>query len=132
MVKLAFFTRGWRSLVLRNPNGGRSHRPGDRGTPTIYSVAAATLAPKTFPASFMAWRCISGRGHHLADHAGPDRAELKGPLQTSAAIKSLLGLAPKTARRINTDGSRRRTAGARHMGDLLRIRPGERCLWTAW
>ncbi|EMN7029955.1 heavy metal translocating P-type ATPase, partial [Pseudomonas aeruginosa] len=47
--------------------------------------------------------------------------------QTSAAIKSLLGLAPKTARRINADGSEEDVPLSHvHVGDLLRIRPGEK------
>ena len=50
--------------------------------------------------------------------------ELKARSQTSAAIKSLLGLAPKTARRINADGSEEDVPLSHvHVGDLLRIRP---------
>ena len=53
--------------------------------------------------------------------------ELKARSQTSAAIKSLLGLAPKTARRINADGSEEDVPLSHvHVGDLLRIRPGEK------
>lgn len=53
--------------------------------------------------------------------------ELRARSQTSAAIKSLLGLAPKTARRINPDGSEEDIPLTHvHVGDLLRIRPGEK------
>ncbi len=53
--------------------------------------------------------------------------ELKARSQTSAAIKSLLGLAPKTARRIQPDGTEKDVPLTHvHVGDLLRIRPGEK------
>ena len=53
--------------------------------------------------------------------------ELKARSQTSAAIKSLLGLAPKTARRIKDDGSEEDVPLAHvHVGDRLRVRPGEK------
>jgi cation transport ATPase len=53
--------------------------------------------------------------------------ELKARSQTSAAIKSLLGLAPKTARRIGADGAEEDVPIAHvHVGDKLRVRPGEK------
>lgn len=53
--------------------------------------------------------------------------ELKARSQTSAAIKSLLGLSPKTARRINTDGQEEDIPLTHvHLGDHLRVRPGEK------
>jgi cation transport ATPase len=53
--------------------------------------------------------------------------ELKARSKTSAAIKSLLGLAPKTARRVNADGTEQELPLADvHVGDLLRVRPGEK------
>ena len=53
--------------------------------------------------------------------------ELKARSQTSAAIKALLGLAPKTARRIEADGSEADVPLTHvHVGDLLRVRPGEK------
>ena len=53
--------------------------------------------------------------------------ELRARSQTSAAIKSLLGLAPKTARRINPDSSEDDVPLANvHVGDRLRVRPGEK------
>ena len=53
--------------------------------------------------------------------------ELKARSKASAAIKSLLGLAPKTARRVNADGTEQELPLADvHVGDLLRVRPGEK------
>ena len=53
--------------------------------------------------------------------------ELRARSQTSAAIKSLLGLAPKTARRINPDGTEEDVPLTHvHVGDTLRVRPGEK------
>lgn len=53
--------------------------------------------------------------------------ELKARSQTSAAIKSLLSLAPKTARRIKSDGTEEDIELTHvHLGDLLRVRPGEK------
>ena len=53
--------------------------------------------------------------------------ELKARSQTSAAIKALLGLAPKTARRIEADGTEADVPLTHvHVGDLLRVRPGEK------
>jgi Cu+-exporting ATPase len=53
--------------------------------------------------------------------------ELKARSQTSAAIKSLLGLSPKTARRIGSDGKEEDIPfGHVHIGDMLRVRPGEK------
>jgi P-type Cu+ transporter len=53
--------------------------------------------------------------------------ELKARSQTSAAIKSLLGLAPKTARRINAEGGEEDIPLTHvHVGDTLRVRPGEK------
>ena len=53
--------------------------------------------------------------------------ELKARSQTSGAIKRLLGLAPKTARRINADGAEEDVPLTHvHVGDSLRVRPGEK------
>src|SRR5690625_3664703 len=53
--------------------------------------------------------------------------ELRARSQTSAAIRSLLGLAPKTARRVNADGSEEDVLLTHvHEGDRLRVRPGEK------
>ena len=67
-----------------------------------------------------------GGGHHLIDVVG-QLLELKARSQTSAAIKALLGLAPKTARRIKPDGTEEDIPLSHvHVGDSLRVRPGEK------
>jgi Cu+-exporting ATPase len=96
----------------------------------VYSVAA-TVAPDLFPRSFV----VHGRIAVYFEAAAVIISltllgqvfELKARSQTSAAIKSLLGLAPKTARRLNPDGSEEDIPLTHvHVGDLLRIRPGEK------
>lgn len=124
-----FFSRGWLSVVNRSPNMWTLIGLGT-GAAFIYSVVA-TVAPEVFPASFMSM----GRVGVYFEAAAViisltllgQVLELKARSQTSAAIKSLLGLAPKTARRINADGSEEAVPLSHvHVGDLLRIRPGEK------
>jgi P-type Cu+ transporter len=95
----------------------------------VYSLAA-TLAPDWFPASFRE----HGRVGVYFEAAAVivsltllgQLLELKARSQTSAAIKALLRLAPKTARRINADGSEEDIPLTHvHLGDRLRVRPGE-------
>jgi len=124
-----FFVRGWRSIVQRSPNMWTLISLGT-GSAFVYSVVA-TVAPQVFPASFVAM----GRVAVYFEAAVViisltllgQMLELKARSQTSAALKSLLGLAPKTARRINADGSEEHVPLAHvHVGDLLRVRPGEK------
>jgi Cu+-exporting ATPase len=124
-----FFTRGAQSIVHRSPNMWTLIGLGT-GAAFVYSVAA-TLAPNLFPASFMS----TGRVAVYFEAAAViisltllgQLLELKARSQTSAAIKSLLGLAPKTARRIAPDGQEEDVPlGHVHVGDLLRVRPGEK------
>jgi len=124
-----FFVRGWRSIVQRSPNMWTLISLGT-GSAFVYSVVA-TVAPQVFPASFVAM----GRVAVYFEAAVViisltllgQMLELKARSQTSAALKSLLGLAPKTARRINADGSEEDVPLAHvHVGDLLRVRPGEK------
>jgi Cu+-exporting ATPase len=96
-----------------------------------YSVIAA-LVPQAFPASF--------RDHHGGVGVYFEAAavivslillgqvlELRARSQTGAAIKKLLGLAPKSARRIEADGSEADVElDAVRVGDRLRVRPGEK------
>ena len=100
------------------------------GAAFVYSVVA-TVAPGVFPASFVSM----GRVAVYFEAATViisltllgQLLELKARSQTSAAIKSLLGLAPKTARRIAADGSEEDVPLTHvHVGDLLRVRPGEK------
>jgi Cu+-exporting ATPase len=96
----------------------------------LYSLAA-TLVPGWFPPSFEA----HGRVGVYYEAAAVivsltllgQILELRARSQTSAAIKSLLGLAPKTARRIREDGGEEDVPLTHiHVGDRLRVRPGEK------
>ncbi|MDQ6680698.1 MAG: copper-translocating P-type ATPase, partial [Pseudomonadota bacterium] len=95
-----------------------------------YSVVA-TVAPGLFPASFVSMGRVSVYFEAAAVIISltllGQLLELKARSQTSAAIKSLLGLAPKTARRINPDGTEEDVPLTHvHLGDSLRVRPGEK------
>ncbi len=122
--------RGWQSVRSRNLNMFTLIAMGT-GVAWIYSVVA-TAAPGAFPAAFR----------------GPDGAvgiyfeaaavitvlvllgqvlELKARERTSGAIRALLDLAPKTARRVKADGTDEEVAlDAVHAGDRLRVRPGDK------
>ncbi|MGH6939731.1 copper-translocating P-type ATPase, partial [Hypericibacter sp.] len=100
------------------------------GAAFFYSLAA-TLAPDLFPQGFEA----HGRVGVYYEAAAVivsltllgQVLEMKARSQTSAAIKSLLGLAPKIARRIRDDGSEEDVPLTHvHVGDRLRVRPGEK------
>ncbi len=100
------------------------------GAAFLYSLAA-TVVPQVFPASFS----DHGRVAVYFEAAVVivsltllgQMLELKARSQTSAAIKALLGLSPKTARRINADGSEEDIELTHvHVGDKLRVRPGEK------
>ncbi|HEX7791294.1 MAG TPA: heavy metal translocating P-type ATPase, partial [Afipia sp.] len=124
-----FFERGWRSLVTRNLNMFTLISMGT-GVAYVYSVVA-TLVPQVFPQTF--------RDHHGAVAVYFEAAavitvlvllgqvlELRARAQTSGAIRALLGLAPKTARRIAANGDEDIEIDAIAVGDLLRVRPGEK------
>ena len=124
-----FFLRGWQSVINHSPNMWTLISLGT-GAAFIYSVVA-TGTPEIFPNSFVSM----GRVAVYFEAAVViisltllgQVMELKARSQTSAAIKSLLGLAPKTARRIQADGSEEDIEIINvHVGDLLRIRPGEK------
>jgi Cu+-exporting ATPase len=124
-----FFVRGARSIVARHPNMWTLIGLGT-GAAFVYSVAA-TVAPQLFPASFMSMGRIGVYFEAAAVIISltllGQMLELKARSQTSAAIKSLLGLAPRTARRIGADGTEQDVPLAQvHVGDLLRVRPGEK------
>ncbi|MGB4468974.1 MAG: heavy metal translocating P-type ATPase [Azovibrio sp.] len=124
-----FFVRGWRSIIHRSPNMWTLISIGT-GAAFVYSVVAA-LAPELFPASFMAHGRIGVYFEAAAVIISltllGQMLELRARSQTSAAIKSLLGLAPKTARRIAPDGTEEDVPlNQVHVGDLLRVRPGEK------
>ncbi len=124
-----FFTRGWQSVVNHNPNMWTLIGLGT-GAAFVYSVVA-TVAPQVFPASFVSMGRVAVYFEAAAVIISltllGQVLELKARSQTSAAIKSLLGLAPKTARRIRADGTEEDVALTQvHTGDSLRVRPGEK------
>ncbi len=96
----------------------------------IYSVVA-TVAPGAFPASFVSMGRVSVYFEAAAVIISLSLLgqilELKARSQTSAAIKSLLGLSPRTARRIGADGAEEDIPLTHvHVDDTLRVRPGEK------
>jgi Cu+-exporting ATPase len=125
-----FFARGWASIVRRAPNMFTLIAIGT-GTAYAYSVVA-TIAPGLFPASF---RSHGGAVAVYFEAAAVITVlvllgqvlELRARSQTSGAIRALLGLAPKTARRVGADGREEDVALERvQVGDRLRVRPGEK------
>jgi Cu+-exporting ATPase len=126
---LPFFHRGWQSVLNRSPNMWTLISIGV-GAAYLYSVVA-TLFPDIFPHQF--------RGHGGAVPVYFEAAavivalvflgqvlELKARERTGSAIRALLDLAPKTARRIGADGAETDVPlDAVQAGDLLRVRPGE-------
>jgi Cu+-exporting ATPase len=124
-----FFERGWTSLRNRRFNMFTLIALGT-GSAYLYSLVA-TLAPGLFPDSF--------RDPHggLAVYFEPAAVivtlvllgqvlELRARARTGSAIRSLLSLAPNTARRIEADGERDVALEAVRAGDRLRVRPGEK------
>ena len=125
-----FFVRGAQSLVTRNLNMFTLIAVGT-GVAYAYSVAA-TFAPRIFPAAF--------RGHGGAPAVYFESAtmitvlvligqvlELRARAATSGAIRALLDLAPKTARRLRDDGTDEEVSlDAVAVGDRLRVRPGDK------
>ncbi|CAH0302692.1 Copper-transporting P-type ATPase [Massilia sp. Bi118] len=124
-----FFTRAVQSIRNRSPNMWTLIGLGVAAA-YGYSVVA-TVAPDMFPQTFL----MHGRIGVYYEAAAViisltllgQILELRARSQTSAAIKSLLGLAPKTARRINADGTEEDIPLTHvHVGDALRVRPGEK------
>ena len=125
-----FFQRGWASLVNRSLNMFTLIALGT-GTAFVYSVVAV-LFPGIFPASF---RATSGEVPLYFEAAAAITTlvllgqvlELRARGRTSAAIRSLLSLSPKTARLVRGDGTEM-DVSLEHVeaGDLLRVRPGEK------
>ncbi|MFZ0068611.1 MAG: heavy metal translocating P-type ATPase [Pseudolabrys sp.] len=125
-----FFVRGWQSLVRRNLNMLTLIAMGT-GVAYVYSLAA-TFVPGIFPQEF--------RGHGGTPAVYFEAAsvitvlvlmgqvlELRAREATSGAIRALLDLAPKTARRIKGDGGDEDVSlDAVQVGDRLRVRPGDK------
>ena len=125
-----FLERGAQSLVSRNLNMFTLIAMGT-GVAWTYSVVA-TVAPQLFPPAFHA---MGGAMAVYFEAAAVITVlvllgqvlELRARDATGGAIKALLGLAPKTARRIAADGSDEEVAlDALEVGDRLRVRPGEK------
>ena len=125
-----FFERGWASLANRSLNMFTLIAMGV-GVAFIYS-AIAVVAPWLFPAGF---RDASGAVAVYFEAAAVITVlvllgqvlELRAREGTSGAIRALLDLAPKTARRVRDDGEDEDVhVGHIHVGDRLRVRPGEK------
>jgi Cu+-exporting ATPase len=124
-----FFVRGFQSVIHASPNMWTLIGLGTSAA-FVYSVVA-TVAPGVFPESFISMGRVSVYFEASAVIISltllGQIMELKARSQTSAAIKSLLGLAPKTARRIIAGGGEEDVPLANvHVGDTLRVRPGEK------
>jgi Cu+-exporting ATPase len=127
---LPFFVRGWQSVVHRSLNMFTLISLGT-GTAYMYSVFA-TVAPQVFPAS------LRGSGGQIDVYFEPAAVivalvllgqvmELRARSQTSSAIRALLGLAPKNARRLDDKGGEADVPLDQvQVGDRLRVRPGEK------
>ncbi|HEX9647181.1 MAG TPA: heavy metal translocating P-type ATPase, partial [Alphaproteobacteria bacterium] len=124
-----FFVRGWRSLVTRSLNMFTLIALGT-GTAYAYSLVAVA-APDVFPAGF---RNPAGEVGLYFEAAAVITVlvllgqvlELRARERTSDALRALLDLAPKTARRLRPDGGEDTVALAEvEVGDRLRVRPGE-------
>jgi Cu+-exporting ATPase len=125
-----FFVRGWQSVVNRRLNMFTLIALGT-GTAYLYSLIA-TVDPQIFPASFR------GSQGQIAVYFEPAAViivlvllgqvmELRARSQTGSAIRALLGLAPKTARRVDERGIEADVALDQVIvGDRLRVRPGEK------
>ncbi len=125
-----FFVRGWNSIVTRNLNMFTLIAMGT-GVAWVYSVVA-TLFPEIFPAAF---RTGGGAVAVYFEAAAVITVlvllgqvlELRARESTSGAIRALLDLAPKIARRILSDGREEEVQLDQvHAGDRLRVRPGEK------
>ena len=123
-----FFERGWASIVNKSPNMFTLIALGI-GAAYMFSLAA-TAAPGTFPAGFR----MHGVVETYFDTAVVVTVlvllgqvlELQARGRTSSAIRQLLGLAPKTARVIRSGVETEESIGHVRVGDLVRVRPGER------
>jgi Cu+-exporting ATPase len=125
-----FFQRGWASIIHRSLNMFTLIAIG-MGAAYAYSVVAV-FAPGLFPPSF---RDATGNLGLYFEPAAVITVlvllgqvlELRARSQTGSAIQALLGLTPKTARRVESDGSESEVPLALiHPGDRLRVRPGEK------
>lgn len=124
-----FFVRGWQSVINRSPNMFTLIALG-AGAAYVYSTVA-TVLPGLFPPTFL----MPDGG--LALYFEPAAViialvllgqvlELRARSQTSSALRGLLGLSPKTARRVTSTGESDVPLAEVVVGDSLRVRPGEK------
>ena len=123
------FERGWASVVNRSLNMFTLIALGT-GVAYVFSVVA-TVAPGLFPETMRQHGVVPVYFEPAAFIVSlvllGQVLELRARARTRGALKALLGLAPKTARRIEKDGSERDVPLAQvQPGDLLRVRPGEK------
>jgi P-type Cu+ transporter len=124
-----FFQRAWTSVRLKSPNMFTLVALGS-GASFLYSLLG-TLAPRSFP--------LTLRDHHGEVGVYFEAAsvivtlvllgqvlELRARSQTTGALRALLGLAPKTARRTTSNGDEEVGVDDLRIGDRVRVRPGER------
>ena len=124
-----FLSKAWSSVLHRSPNMFTLVALGS-GAAFLYSLFG-TFLPALFPPAF--------RGHHGEVAVYYEAAavivtlvllgqvlELRARARTSGALRALLGLVPKTARRVSEDGDADVSVDSLRVGDRVRVRPGER------
>lgn len=127
---LDYYRRGWMGVVNRSPNMYTLIGLGVI-VAFVYSIVA-TVLPSAFPMEMRDAHGMVGVYFEVASAIIAlvllgEWLELRARGRTSAAIRQLLGLAPKSARRINADGTEEDVPlGHVHSGDRLRVRPGEK------
>lgn len=127
---LDYYRRGWMGVLNRSPNMYTLIGLGVT-VAFIYSLVA-TFAPQVFPAEMRDHHGMVGVYFEVASAIIAlvllgEWLELRARSRTSAAIRQLLQLAPKIARRVRDDGNEEDVPlGDVHAGDRLRVRPGEK------
>ena len=127
---LDYYRRGWLGVVNRSPN---MYTLIGLGVLVAFAFSlVATFVPQTFPSEMRDQHGMVGVYFEVASAIVTlvllgEWLELRARGRTSAAIRQLLGLAPKTARRVNADGSEADVPLDQvHAGERLRVRPGEK------
>jgi Cu+-exporting ATPase len=127
---LDYYRRGWLGVVNRSPN---MYTLIGLGVLVAFAFSlVATFVPQTFPSEMRDQHGMVGVYFEVASAIVTlvllgEWLELRARGRTSAAIRQLLGLAPKTARRVNADGSEEDVPLDQvHAGERLRVRPGEK------
>jgi Cu+-exporting ATPase len=127
---LDYYRRGWLGVVNRSPN---MYTLIGLGVLVAFAFSlVATFVPQAFPSEMRDQHGMVGVYFEVASAIVTlvllgEWLELRARGRTSAAIRQLLGLAPKTARRVNADGSEADVPLDQvHAGERLRVRPGEK------